>query len=419
MGKKMMRVALIGNVCNNMYNIGLALKRYTNIQPHLYLGNDLDIHTTPVLNDPDAVNQGDWVFHDKKWDPTSYYKRLDKTFIRKLTAEQYDAIIVSSAGVWLAPHVKNSTFLHWTTGGDITKMPFPRAFSFSYKGVFAKLKALYIGSIQRRAMKYVSHFLSHPFTPNYLALSRLKVPPEKIAEVYFPIIIDTEIFKFNPNYKSRISKENLEKIEKFSFRIFHPSRLMISRRQALVDAGQWKGNEMLLQGLRVFIDKHGINDICVMLPNRVQSVDKAMFDAEIDRLKLNNNIVWLNGKTNQGFDKQEMVALYSSSDLVVDEFGAGWFGSIVVEGTACSRPTMCYLDEVGMKKMYPWHPIISTNTPEGIADEIAKLYFDKEYARRKGEESRSWSVEFHNHENAGKAYATQLQQLLSEGYVNR
>jgi glycosyltransferase involved in cell wall biosynthesis len=247
-----------------------------------------------------------------------------------------------------------------------------------------------------------------------LALSRLNVSTQRIADVFFPIIIDTEIFKFNENYRSNISQKNLEKLEKFSFRIFHPSRLMIDKRKALVDAGQWKGNDMLLQGLRVFIDKYAVNDICIMVPDRVYSTDKAMFDAEIERLKLQDNIAWLYGKTNEGFDKQEMVALYSASDLVVDEFGIGWFGSIVVEGAACSKPTMCYIDETGMKKMYPWHPIISTNTPEGIAEKIAKLYFDKEYARQKGEVGRKWAVEFHSHENAGKVYAEQIQKILAD-----
>ncbi len=409
-----LRIALIGNVCNNMYNMGLALKKYTTIQPHLYLDYHLDIHTTPILNDPDAINQTDWVFQDAKWDPTLYYKKFDKRFIHKLTNEKYDAIIVSSAGVWLAPHVKNTKFLHWTTGGDITKVPFPGAFSFTYKGVLAKAKAFFMGRIHRKGMRYIDKFLSHPFSPNYLALSRLKVPDSKIADFYFPIIIDTEIFKLDENYESKISKENWNNLKKFSFRIFHPSRLMIQQKKALVEAGQWKGNEMLLKGLRTFIDKYSINDICIMLPNRVQSVDKMMFDEETERLQLHNNIVWLNGKTNQGFDKQEMVALYSSSDLVVDEFGVGWFGSIVVEGTACSKPTMCYIDEIGMKKMYPWHPVISTNTPEGIAEEIAKLYFDKTYTRQKGKESRSWAVQFHSHENAGKVYAEQIQKLLTD-----
>jgi hypothetical protein len=109
-----------------------------------------------------------------------------------------------------------------------------------------------------------------------------------------------------------------------------------------------------------------------------------------------------------------MVALYSASDLVVDEFGVGWFGSIVVEGTACSKPTMCYLDEKGIQKMYPWHPIISVNTPETIAEEIAKLYFDRKYANQKGEDSRRWAETFHSQENAGRLYAKQMMEAISK-----
>jgi glycosyltransferase involved in cell wall biosynthesis len=272
----------------------------------------------------------------------------------------------------------------------------------------------YIGFIHRRALKYVDHFLSHPYKPNYQALKKLKVPDKKIAKVYFPIIIDTSIFKYNQDFKKDISEENFNKMKNFTFKIFHPSRLMIQRKKALIEAGQWKGNEMLLLGLRRFIDDYAVNDICIVLPDRVQSVDKEIFERIIKEQRLENNIVWVKGETDQGFNKREMVAFYSSSDLVVDEFGIGWFGSIVIEGAACSRPTMCYVDENATHKMYPWHPIISVNTPIDIAKEIARLYFDKDYSNKKGEESRSWAVEFHSQENAGIKYAAQIQSLLEE-----
>lgn len=410
-----MKVALIGNVCNNMYNIGMALRRYTDVTPHLYLGSKTDIHTNPEHNDPNAKDQGEWVFIDHRWDPTLMFKKLDKRLINKLKEEQYDAIIVSDVGVWLSPFVKNAKFFFWTTGADITRMPFPTAFHFFHKGLKAKIKARYMAWLQRWGIRNVDYFMTQPFMPFRFALQKLGVPQHKIVNAYFPIITDLDIFKYNPGHKEKISAENWAKTEKFRFKIFHPSRLMIKKNDALYHAGQWKGNEMLLKGLRSFIDRHMVNDICIILPDRSQSKDMVEFKALVKELDLEENVIWISGKTEEGFNKEEMAALYSQADLVVDEFGVGWFGSVVVEAAACGRPVMCYLDEEVMQQLYPWHPIISVNTAETIADEIAKLYFDKNYAQEKENKSRAWAEEFHSQENAGRTYAKQLKSILLKG----
>lgn len=409
-----MKVALIGNVCNNMYNIGMALRRHTDIKPHLYIGGKLDIHTDPSYSDPNAKDQGEWVFFDAKWDPSRKFKYGDNRFINKLKSENYDAIIVSDVGVWLSPFVKNTKFFFWTTGADLTRMPFPSAFSFFHKGLKAKLKAHYMAFIQRWGIRHIDYFMTQPFRPFQLALKRLNVPARKIAKAYFPIIIDLDIFKYNPNCFERISEDNRRKIEKFKFRIFHPSRLMISKNNALVDSGQWKGNEMLLYGLREFMDRYKTNDICIMLPERIHSKDVDQFRKIAEELNLEENVLWIKGNTDEGFNKEEMSALYSAADLVVDEFGVGWFGSVVVEATASSRPVMCYLDEDVMKQLYPWHPVISANMADAIAEEIAKLYFDKTYAAQKAADSRRWAEEFHSKEKAGISYAMQIKNLLAE-----
>lgn len=406
-----MKIALIGNVCNNMYNIGMALKKHTEIEPHLYIGSKTDIHNHPEHNDPNAKKQ-DWVFIDPKWDPTLKFKKLDNHFIKKLKDEKYDAILVSDVGVWLSPFVKNTRFFFWTTGADITRMPFPSTFGFFHKGIKAKIKARYMAFLQRWGIRHIDHFMTQPFMPFQHALKRLNVPANKIANAYFPIIIDLDIFKYNPGYREKISDENWSKIEKFKFRIFHPSRLMIKKNDALLHSGQWKGNEMILKGMRAFIDKHGVKDICVMLPDRSHSKDVDEFKTMTKELGLEENVIWIRGKSNEGFNKEEMAALYSCADLVVDEFGVGWFGSVVVEAAACGRPVMCYLDETVMKQLYPWHPVISVNTPDGIGEEIAKLYLDKDYATQKGLQSRRWAEEFHSQEKAGKAYAEQIKKLL-------
>jgi hypothetical protein len=105
---------------------------------------------------------------------------------------------------------------------------------------------------------------------------------------------------------------------------------------------------------------------------------------------------------------------YSIADLVADEFATGWFGSIVVEGMACSKPTFCYVDESVMKQLYPWHPIISAKEPEEIAELIAMFYFNKEKSIQQGELSRKWVEEFHSLKNGTEIYINNFKNDLAD-----
>ena len=109
-----------------------------------------------------------------------------------------------------------------------------------------------------------------------------------------------------------------------------------------------------------------------------------------------------------------MIDLYSLSSAVVDEFGVGWFGSIVVEAAACSKPVICYVDEKVMEELYEWHPIISTNTTEGLSEVIYKLYSNKRYYEETAKKSREWVVKYHSLEAVQAVYLNEFKQLINE-----
>ena len=92
----------------------------------------------------------------------------------------------------------------------------------------------------------------------------------------------------------------------------------------------------------------------------------------------------------------------------------GWFGSVVVEGVACSKPTFCYVDEKVMNQLYPWHPIVSAKEPEAIAEHIASFYFDREKKEQHGELSRKWVKEFHSLMNGTEIYINNFRNDLKD-----
>jgi glycosyltransferase involved in cell wall biosynthesis len=131
----------------------------------------------------------------------------------------------------------------------------------------------------------------------------------------------------------------------------------------------------------------------------------------IRRLGIERQVVWLKPPRTFGFTRHEMMAIYAAAGAVADDFALGWFGSIVIEGLASSKPTICYVDEEAMRTMYAWHPILSTNTPDGVAAILGRLAGDDELRRTMGAKGRQWIRDFHSPEAAAAAYAERLMHL--------
>ncbi len=404
-----MKVALYGNVCNNMYALAKAFRENSGIDAHLYLPQDVNIHNAPESEDPEiAGNYPSWIHRGDKYDATRFFKTFKKDFVNELN--QYDVFIVSDIGIALAPYVKpKSIFL--TTGADLTRMPFFGKSNYLFPGIGGKLKALYMSLIQRRGIKKAHSHWTQPFFPFTDALKKLDIPEERIRFL-FRVIVDTDSIKYNPDAWSSIDPVIKKQLEPFKFIMMHPSRLMIRKNKELVESGQWKQNDLFFKGFAEFLKKHPeVTDACLVMPDRIYSNDIDIARQMIRDLGIEKNVVWIKGKSDQGFTKKELVDLYSISHLVIDEFGIGWFGSIVLEGLACEKPTMCYVNEDDMKKMYPWHPIISTNTVEGIVKELESLYTDPQRREELGKKGRQWAIEYHSTPYIAKMYENELRRL--------
>lgn len=407
-----MKVAFYGNVCNNYYTLAKALRQKLNIDAHLYLNHKADIQNLPESDDPDLKdNYPDWIHFAREWDPVPFFKKLDRTFIRELN--KYDIVFVSEFGVMLAPYLKAKT-LFYVTGGDLTQVPFPGKFSHKFKNLFERLKWEYFGFHQRRGIRKCSKILTQPFFPFANALKELNVDKERISKCYFPILMDTNVISAKENAMNEIDSFNRKLLEPFKFIILHPSRINLDNSKAGVDSGQWKGNDNLLKGLAAFIKRYDVVDICIAMPDRIFSPDIPKAKKIIEELGIQKNIVWLKPSAPQGFSRKELMNFYSISHVVADEFATGWFGSIVVEGMACRKPTFCYVDEVVMKQLYPWHPIISVKEPEDIAEQIALFYFDESKRISHGELSREWAVKFHSINQGTEIYINNFRTDLKD-----
>lgn len=401
-----MKIAMYGNTVNNFFAVARALRAASDIEAHLYLDHDAPLNQRPESEAPELRSSyPDWIHVGPYRTLASRLWPRHSRLVREL--EQYDVVMVSGYGVQLAPYV-DRPFIFYATGWDLTVAPFPLRFLSRPKGVVQHISALVNGIWQRRGIAAVWQIWSQPFAPFETALRRLGVPEGRIAPGYFPIMIDTDLFRNDESAKFS-DDPNVRSLGGHDFIVFHPSRMMTNEAQPYVDAGQWKGNDRLLEGFARFVAASPDARPVLALIDRTS--DRKIAQPLIDELGIQRYVVWLTPDSPDGFARNQLLPFYSVSDVVVDEFGVGWFGSIVVEGLSMCKPVLCYLDAAAMNTLYPWHPILTPRTPDEIAACLGDLYRRPAERKRLGELGRQWAQEFHSLDGAARRYVAQLKGL--------
>lgn len=409
------RIAFFGNVANNFYQLAKALRRWPDMDAHLYLDAGDASQNSPENDDPELGKKyPDWIHRVPR-------ARLDEKLLpwrRKLVREfaRYDIVVVSGGGPMFANY-SGRPVVFFATGGDITMAPFPTEFSFLHHGLVAKLKCYWFGNLQKRGIRRCSHLWILPFPPLLHGFRKLGIPEDRITASFCPLVIDTERFVEDPEpLKSGVHAVQ-EILSRFDFSVFHPSRLLMKVAPSMRSAGQWKGNDILIRAFAMFIERSKAKRAGLVLIERpediVEAPDALAAKNLIRDLGIEQNVLWLKPPNGSGFTRSELVAIYSACDVAAGDFGAGWFGSITLEGLALSRPVIGYVDERAMKQMYSWHPLLSSNTVEGNAELIMKLSSDPEFRRERGAAGRRWVEEFHAPASAGAMYAQRLRDMAS------
>lgn len=405
-----MRLALYGNTCNNFFAVARALRRMSDMDVHLYIDHDADWNQLPESDVP-ALRDGypDWIHRGPFRTPITRLWPGASPLADELRS--FDLIMVSGHGIQLAPFISRP-FIFYATGWDLTVAPFPLRFLSRPQGLTDHLSALLNGFWQRRGIAAARQIWSQPFAPFETALRRLAIPSGKIVPGYFPIMLDTELFRADPSARASIDPNVRRLVEGHDFIVFHPSRMMMNTARSYLESGQWKGNDRLFEGFARFLQANPGARPVLALVERSGSPDREAAQGMIDRLGITDHVAWLQPSHAYGFDRAELLPLYSVADVVVDEFGTGWFGSIVIEGLSMSKPVMCYLDEAVMAVLYPWHPILTPRTLDEIAECLTNLYRDPAERLRRGELGRRWAEEFHSIEGAADRYAAELTSLI-------
>ena len=191
---------------------------------------------------------------------------------------------------------------------------------------------------------------------------------------------------------------------------------MINNAEILMDTGQWKASDNAIYGFKHFLEnvpKKKLNKIALLIPERTITPDLAVAKKIISILNISENVLFCSGSDMKGLSRDEMLDIYSLSNVVMDDFGAGWYGSVAVEALACGVPLVTYVPTKLLESMFPWHPIQVAKTPIEIGEALLNLYEDKETAENLSIKSKQWVDEFHSNAVVRKRLESSLAALLN------
>lgn len=401
------RVALVGNTANCLLPIALAL-REAGFDADLFVDEGAPLTGRPEAADP-ALATVPWVQRGPWFSRWSVVLPFRSPIVARLRA--YDVVLVSGPGPVYAQWT-GRPYLWWASGHDLTAAPFPWAFRALYRSWPRRLAAFPLAMWQRRGARRAREIWVQPFGPFEDAVRRLHLPSPPVSRTYLPLIVDLPAAAPVDESAAPGLRAAVERMSSASLAVFHPTRLHLSVTQAERRAGQWKGNDRLLAGVAELV-RRGHPDVVVVLPDIAGNRDVARARALVDELGIEAQVHWARPLDPGGFTRPEMVSLYEAADVVADEFAAGWFGFVALEGLAAGRPVISHLDERGMAALYPeGHPMLSCLEANEIADRLESL-LDPARRAELGNAGRRWVTEHHSPDGARRRYVEAVSAALA------
>jgi glycosyltransferase involved in cell wall biosynthesis len=160
----------------------------------------------------------------------------------------------------------------------------------------------------------------------------------------------------------------------------------------VVDVDAWASDTPVMQRARPKV-LHGPSQRWTKGTDRILPALDALHDKGAIELILAERVSW-----------DEMRRLVRSSDIVVDQFTVGSYGTFAVEAMAAGRPVVGYLDE-RVHAAVGAHPPIVNATPDKVGAALESLLEDPAGAEKIGAESVAYAREFHDGRRTALAFA--------------
>ncbi|KZW98828.1 hypothetical protein JL49_20770 [Pseudoalteromonas luteoviolacea] len=371
-----LKVACIGNMNNNMFNLVRYLRDF-GVDAHLLL---LDNETGHFLPENDCYNDSFREYtRELNWGDVYNLKHRESQDIRK-SLEGYDFYI--GCGTVPAYFEKAGINLDMMVpyGSDLYALPF-------YRLVHPKRMRQYFSfsRYQKKGLKRTKNILIDSANELFEgALKKVGFENNRINSgipmIYEPeysidnMPNDKELFRFSEKLKEIRNNNKLV--------IFHHSRhVWVTKDDELAI----KNNDNLIRGLAKAVHEDGLKDI--HLVTLEYGVDVEHSKRLIRELDLSDNITWL-----PTMSRKEIMRYISYADIVAGEFNHSWFSyGVVYEAMVMGKAIMHYRKDDLYVDEYPDpYPMLHAKTFEQIAQQLQFGYDNKNELEDIGLSANAW-----------------------------
>lgn len=356
-----MRVHLVGNTCNNHFDLARPL-RELGVDAHLYLTPADQRHpqTLPESTDPSlARGYPPWIHRLEFPLARMWHRGLVPARVRD---ELADCDLIHTHGnyaVWTMG--KPTPFVIHPFGGDFFVMPYgrpPRSWTkledlvpdLRWVGFARQLREAY-----HRSSAVILGNVDHLWERAYRDL----IPGRRVAPI--GLAIDTATFApVGGDAPPRLT----ELRARHELILFQPTRQIWTAPGRRENGDYSYGNDMFFRGLaRAVRDGASACAVLVDKGSTCTTASKRLIAA----LGIERHVVWI-----PGMPRHELVQWYGHADLTVDAFYAGGFGSAALEAMSCGCPVLMAFDEEANRRLTgEIAPVVNAATEDEIAEQIA------------------------------------------------
>ena len=294
------------------------IARLVNLDPDIRM--DVYIHVKDYEMFESEILEGENWVHPMGTEVKKFQNLFKGRFWTKtgVSADLY--LLSDDAPLFAYPQGKAKT-IFLPIGFDLTVLPFPAMAIKSSMTFIGKLKRGGIAVIQNLRIRSMDEIWASPFP--VLAQSLAKIRKDVVLKKFVPFPI---------NYQSHTgsievsSSPNLLSSFENNFLVFFPGRLMITKSETDLLTGQTKGAEEALRGFLEF-QKTTCPGSLLILVDHSFSPDNERIMQLISILGAENLVVWIKSPvSNNRLTNTEMASLYQRCDVILGDFGSGWFG---------------------------------------------------------------------------------------------
>lgn len=168
-----------------------------------------------------------------------------------------------------------------------------------------------------------------------------------------------------------------------------------------------KGNDCLIRAFARYA-KSCAQKAVLIFTRWGQEVDRS--EQLVNELGLNSRVVWT-----APLNKRKLIHYYNASDIVLDQFTIGTFGTVTPEAMACGKPViLCFNREVH-EWCYPeMPPVVNARSEDDIFQRLHELGADACHRKQLGTASRAWIIKHHGWELVADRQIAIYRELLQQ-----